>query len=165
VKNAIKVLEALFVDDNEGYVLRQRTKNPLPQGYRPELDVTSELDPGLSSCYLQLIGILRWAIELGRLDIFHEVSILLQHQALPREGHLEALYHIFAYLRSHENMGRIGYDPTKPEIDTSCFESSTADSTEFYGDVEEELPAHMPKPLGKKVVISCLLMLTMPVTW
>jgi hypothetical protein len=53
------------------------------------------LNDYLTSRYLQLMGILRWAIELGRVDIFVEVSQLSQFQALPRQGHLEAAYHIF----------------------------------------------------------------------
>ena len=95
--------------------------SPVYGRYRPELDVTVELDADMMSRFLQLIGILRWAVELGRIDIFHEVSILSQHQALPREGHLEAVYHIFAYLKNkdHRKYGRIGYDPSDPIVDLS----------------------------------------------
>jgi hypothetical protein len=35
-------------------------------------------------------------VELGGIDIYHEISILSKHQAMPRENHLEALYHVFA---------------------------------------------------------------------
>jgi hypothetical protein len=65
VKNAIKTVEGLFVEDGEGYVLKNNAKNPLPSNYKPELDVTDELGPELASRYLQLIGICRWATELG----------------------------------------------------------------------------------------------------
>jgi hypothetical protein len=41
-------------------------------------------------------------VELGRVDIYHEVSVLSQYLALPRAGHLEAVYHIFAYLNKHD---------------------------------------------------------------
>ena len=64
MENAIKTVEGLLLEDGEGYVLKTQAKNPLPQGYRPELDVTSELDSDLASRYMQLIGILRWAVEL-----------------------------------------------------------------------------------------------------
>ena len=46
-----------------------KAKNPLLTNYRPEVDITAELDADLIPRYLQLIGMLRWAIELGRLDI------------------------------------------------------------------------------------------------
>ena len=65
VKNSILVVERLFEEDGEGYVLKTNVCNPFPTGYRPELDVTEELDSALSSRYLQLIGILRWAVEIG----------------------------------------------------------------------------------------------------
>jgi hypothetical protein len=58
-----------------------------------------ELNKKLGLRFLQLVGILRWAIELGQLDIYVELSQLSQHQALPCRGHLEAMYNIFAYLR------------------------------------------------------------------
>ena len=68
------------------------------------------------SRYLQLIGICRWAVELGRIDIFLEVSLLSQYQASPRLGHLEVLYNVFAYLRKHPDMGRLTYDSKAPDV-------------------------------------------------
>jgi hypothetical protein len=145
VKNAISVIENLFEEDGEGYSLKNKVKNPFPSNYRPEIDVTDELASTLATRFMQLIGILRWAIELGRIDIFYEVSALSQYQANPCMGHLEAAYHIFAYLKKHPNMGRLAYDPTMPKIDESVF-NDNADWTSFYGNVEEELPPKMPEP-------------------
>jgi hypothetical protein len=151
-KNAVKTIEDLLEQDGEGYTLKSKARNPLPNNYKPELDVTDELGPELVSRYLQLIGIARWAIELGRIDIFYEVSILSQYQANPRQGHLEALYHVFAYLKNHPDMGRIAYDSKDVDIDESIFPPNT-DWRDFYGDVEEELPTKMPKPRGNPVTI------------
>ena len=39
--------------------------------------------------FQELIGILRWAVEIGRVDILLEVSLLSSHLALPRVGHLQ----------------------------------------------------------------------------
>ena len=103
VKNAVKIVEALIAEDDPDAKVKSTARNPFPTGYKPDLDVTPERNDELGSRYLKLIGILRWAIELGRIDIFIEVSQLSQHQALSRRGHLEALYHIFAYLKKHEN--------------------------------------------------------------
>ena len=100
------------------------------------------------------MGILRWAMELGRVDIFVEVSQLLQHQALPRSGHLEAAYHIFAYLKKHENGARVVFDPRMPNIDERVFNANT-DWRDFYGDVSEEMPPNMPEPKGKSIIVSC----------
>ncbi len=140
VKNAIRVVEALIVEDDPEAKLKSTARNSFPtSGYKPELDVTPELNDELGSRFLQLIGILRWAIELGRLNIFVEVSQLSQHQALPRLGHIETLYHFFAYLKKHENNARIVFDPQTPCIDERVF-NSNADWRDFYGDVCEELP-------------------------
>jgi hypothetical protein len=89
---------------------------------------------------------LRWAVELGR-----EVSVLSQHLALPRVGHLEAVYHIFAYLMKHDK-SRIVFDPADPIIDDQQF--LEVDWTELYGDMVEELPPRMPEPLGNPINIS-----------
>ena len=147
VKNSILVVERLLEEDGEGYVLKSNAKNPFPTGYKPEIDVTEELDHTLASRYMQLIGILRWAVEIGRIDIFLETSLLSQYQANPRFGHLEVAYHIFAYLKKHPDMGKLAYDSKQPEIDESIFHHN-ADWKEFYGDVKEELPPNMPEPRG-----------------
>jgi hypothetical protein len=147
VKNAIMTVESLLEEDGKGYVLKNKVKNPFPMNYRPELDVSDELGSELSSRYLQLIGIARWAIELGRIDITHEVSLLSQYQANPRVGHLEVMYHVFAYLKNHLDMGRIAFDSLTPMVNDSTFQCN-ADWTDFYGDVQEELPHKMPKSRG-----------------
>jgi len=117
------------------------------------LDVTDKLGPKLASRFMQLIGILHWVVELGHINIFQEVSVLSQYQANPRLGHLEAAYHIFAYLKKHLDWGRLVYDGKTPDINKSHF-NSKANWTEFYGDVKEELPPNMPEPCGKPVTIS-----------
>jgi hypothetical protein len=71
-------------------------KNPFPAGYKPEIDIKEELDQALASRYMQLIGILCWAVKIGRINIYLKVSSLSQYKANPWFGHLEAIYHIFA---------------------------------------------------------------------
>jgi len=71
---------------------------PLSSGYRPEMDCTAELKAEGVQRYQEIIGQLRWAIELGRVDILLETSLMTQHLALPREGHLEQAFHLVGYL-------------------------------------------------------------------
>ncbi len=134
------MVEALIAEDDPEAKLKTTARNPFPSGYKPELDdVTPELNNEVGSRFLQLIGILRWAIELGRMDIFVEVSQLSQHQALPRRGHLEALSYIFAYLlKKHENGAQIVFDPITPNID-DCVFNSDADG-KYAGTKREERP-------------------------
>jgi hypothetical protein len=56
IKNVIKTVKSLLAEDGEGYVLKNKVKNPFPMNYQPELDVSNELGPELSSHYLQLIA-------------------------------------------------------------------------------------------------------------
>ena len=67
--------------------------------YHPIEDVTKELNVGGVQFYQELIGILQWAVEIGRVDILLEVSLLSSHLDLPRIEHLHAVYHIFGYLK------------------------------------------------------------------
>jgi hypothetical protein len=153
VKNSILMVERLLGDDGEGYVLKSNVRNPFPTGYKPKLDVMEELNQKLTTRYMQLIGMLHWAVEIGRIDIFLEVSLLSQYQANPRFGHCRAIYHIFAYLKKHPDMGQLAYNSKCPDINERIF-NSNADWKEFYGDVEEELPPNMPK-LQRHLVTVC----------
>jgi hypothetical protein len=110
------------------------------------MDRTDPLDPECLSFYQHLIGVTRWMVELGRIDIATEISLLSSHLAYPWEGPLEADLHVMAYLKQKLNSCLI-FDPTYPDIDTSSF--PTYDWTEFYGDVKEAIPHDMPEPLGK----------------
>ena len=71
------------------YRLSKKAENPFKMGYDPELDTSPVLDLDAASYYLTIIGILRWMVELARMDIITKVSLLSSHVALPREGHLE----------------------------------------------------------------------------
>ena len=152
VEDSINTLQRLLDEDGRGQKISER-KTPLPTAYKPELDLTEELTEDLASRYRQLIGILRWAVELGRVDILYEVSVMSQYQANPRIGHLEGLYHIFGHLKKRQKQ-KIVFDPTAVEVDESCFHHG-ADWTEFYGEVAEELPPGMPEPKGNSVTITC----------
>ena len=101
VKNVITTIEQLFEEDGEGFTFRNIFKNLFPTGYKPELDVTEELGPEMISRYLQLIGIFRWAVGIGRINIFLGVSLLSQYQVSQRIANLELLYNVFAYLNKH----------------------------------------------------------------
>jgi len=89
--------------------------------YRPELDTSPELGTSDASYYMSLIGVLRWIVELGRVDICLECSIMSSFLALPRIGHLEQVLHIFGYLKKHHN-AELVFDATYPEIDAHAFE-------------------------------------------
>jgi hypothetical protein len=64
--------------------------------------------------YQHLISVMRWMVELGRIDVVTvEVSLLFSHLAYPREGHLKTALHIVSYLSQKHNT-RLIFDLTYP---------------------------------------------------
>ena len=135
--------------------LPRKAPTPLSSKYRPEVDVSQELPPSDASHYQSLIGILRWIVELGRVDICCEVSMMSSHLALPRVGHLKEVYHIFGYLRKRHNAEMV-FDPTVPEIDQSQFERRDWSTSEMDMESKETLPPNMPEPRGLGFIMRAL---------
>ena len=48
-------------------------------------DVSQVLSPKESQEYQQFVGIARWFIELGRVDILYELSLLSSHLDMPQK--------------------------------------------------------------------------------
>ena len=145
VRQAVANVESHLGMTNQS--LPKRADTPIQTSYRPELDVSAELAPPDAAYFQSLIGVLRWIVELGRVDICCEVSMLSSHLALPRAGHLEQVLHIFAYLKKYHN-AELVFDPSYPVIEDSDFERQDWTPSES-GHLENELlPPNMPKPLG-----------------
>ena len=88
--------------------------------YAPELDSYAVLDTSLAFYYQSQIGVLRWMVDLGWVDINTEVSMLDSCLALTREVCLEAALHVYGCLRSKHNT-RLSPDPSHPDIGESQF--------------------------------------------
>jgi hypothetical protein len=69
VQNVKEYLASLPGDQK----LLKNTYVPFAGGYKPEIDDSPELDPTRANLYQSQIGILRWCVELGRIDIITEV--------------------------------------------------------------------------------------------
>ena len=96
--------------------------------------------------YQLLVGILRLIVKLGRVDICLEVSLMSSHLALPREGRLDKLFHIFAFLKWKQR-ARMVFDPTYPSIDNDDFPRH--DREKHYGEIKEVIPKNAPSPRGR----------------
>jgi hypothetical protein len=114
VQEAVKNVERWMQERD--MKLPARSDTPMSTTSRPELDTSPEVSPEVANWYQSAIGVLRWAVELGRIDITTETSMLAAHMALPREGHMIAVLRIFSYLKKHHN-ARIAFDPPYPTID------------------------------------------------
>lgn len=153
VSNALKELNRKLVGRGRA-LMTGKLSCVMATGYRPELDQSPELSTDDHTWYQEMIGVLRWAVELGRLDIYNAVTLLASQMASPREGHLEALLRIFAWLQKHDRSSLVA-DPMIPPIDFAQFRE--CDWTDFYPGAKETLPPgkDFPEALGRSVVISC----------
>jgi hypothetical protein len=99
-----------------------------------------------------LVGILRWIVEIGRVDLAYSTSILSSYMCAPRMGHLQAALHVFGYLKNTSHYSLL-LSPSYPDvrkykpIDISRWK-------EFYPHAKEEIPPGMPKPLANGVIMT-----------
>ena len=61
---------------------------PLQSRYQPELDVSEILGPDACNYFQNLIRIINWIVEQGRLGINNLVACLSNFLVNPRDGHL-----------------------------------------------------------------------------
>ena len=123
--------------------MSKKPGTPISTSYSPELDVTPELISTDAAYYQSLVGILRWIVELGRVDICLEISLMSSHLALPCEDHLDKPFHIFAYLK-WKHRARMFFDPTYPSIDNYDFPRH--DWQKHYGEVKEVILTNATSP-------------------
>jgi hypothetical protein len=133
--------------DRKFYMANQ----PMHSDYAPELDVTLLLNNEEINFYQSQISILRWMVELGRLDIYVQVSMLSSYLVQQRQWHMEAVYHLYGYLKSHDKSTMVfdtkyvnWNDDNFPEYDWS----------EFYRDAREDQPSNSSLPRGMPVQIN-----------
>ena len=149
IQTVVKNVEEWLSKRGDGrWKLPSKAETQMRSTYRPELDISPELSTEESSYYQSLIGVLRWIVELGRIDICLEVSMMLCHLALPREGHLEQVFQIFAYLKKYHN-AELVYDPSDPVVNEHEFEQRDWTASEF-GHLQgvEVVPPNMLEPQG-----------------
>jgi hypothetical protein len=109
-----------YLKENGDRKLNKKASAPFEATYRVEIDESPVLGPEMENYFQSQIGILRWCVELVRIDIITEVSMLSTFLCMPCEGHLYAVYHLFAYLSLHHN-AMVVFDPTYPDVDMRAF--------------------------------------------
>jgi hypothetical protein len=163
IKNATKNIKARLADDGLRFNPKlsdknYSAKNPFSSNdYRPELDTSVECTKEQNQFYQNIIGILRWVVELGRIDIGYKVSLLSSYLAIPRTGHLNQALHIMKYLDIHsENI--LTFDPEEyflsPDLRREASDKGRA-MRGLYGNANEELPPNAPEPRGCAIQINC----------
>ena len=85
-------------------------------------------------------------VEIGRIYIATEVSMMISHNACPREGHFETVLHMMGYLKGRHN-SRLAMYPNYPTVNEDSFKDQ--DWYRKYGDIKESIPINAPPPIRK----------------
>ena len=85
-------------------------------------------------------------MELRRIDVCVEVSMMSSQLALPRRGHIEQVLHMFRYVNKHQNAEMV-FDPSEPYVSHKDLKHEEWYSS-FCREIKEELPPNMPYPRG-----------------
>jgi hypothetical protein len=161
VKNAVKSVKDRLKKDGFEYNrklsdVRYSPKQPFTHSsYKPELDVSAECSDDQVSYFQQLIGVLRWIVELGRIDIAYEVSILTSYLASPRTRHLLQAIQIFKYLEIHNSYSLSFGTAYHHVLAESEIEAMVSAMKLIYVDAQEDLPHNAPEPRGLPLQVNC----------
>ena len=157
LKEALRIVKGIM-SENAVKVSGKGTHPYSNVAYRPELDVTPFCDPDQQNMFQCLIGMLRWLIELGRIDILLETAQLSLYSASPRVGHLHQAFHIFHYLNKHDSSW-LPMDPQKIDLEYTGPQNQSPNEKRkkmrsIYRDAKEEIPPNAPPPRGKAVQLN-----------
>jgi len=72
---------------------------------------------------------------------------------MPRKGHLDAVWHVFAYLKRHDK-SKMVFDSRSPAFSVKTNELTRPDWSDFYKDVKEQVPHDAPEPRGQAVELT-----------
>ena len=79
-----------------------KTYTSLDPKDHPELDKSVFLDQIGIQLYQKLLGMLQWAVTLGRFDIMCATMAMGRFKAQPRQGHISRLKQISGFLQRHK---------------------------------------------------------------
>ena len=127
------------------------SKVPLSMGYHPDMDESELLNDVGVSLHQSCMRILRWLVELRRIDIAFQALLMTQFKTLPWYQHIVVFGHIFAYLKNHSR-SRILFDPTSPEFAYKSFVNP--DWSELYSEPEEAILYNAPEVRGLSVTLN-----------
>ena len=97
IDKCLTIYEQLF-----GELPPKKVFTPLDPKDHPEMDTSAFLDKTGIHLYWKLLGMLQWAITLGRIDIMCATMTMGGFRAQPRQGHLDRLKRIFGFLWHHK---------------------------------------------------------------
>ena len=145
-----------------GRPIKKGASTPLPPDIHLEVQDTPILDQKREHQYLQLVGMLQWMVELGRIDICHAARSLSRYSAEPCEKHWDATERVFRYLHKKQNYC-IVIDPSSPgkdfdkNIDLPDLESEVYHAKcmrDIYPDAMEDIDPNLPTAVWEEIPIT-----------
>ena len=131
---------------------RQKYTSPLEKGDHPETDTTDFLDDKGINDYQSLIGMMQWAISLGRFDIHTAVMTMSSYTNAPRIGHLDRARRICGYLC------KMRHATIRFRHGTPDYSGMTHDTMDWrysvYGELDEIIPQDAPEPKGRPITLT-----------
>ena len=135
-----------------GKRLPSKCATPLSSNYASYLEDFPKLMVDGMQRYQELVVHMRWFVEIRRLDILLETSLLLSYLAMPRVRHLKQEFGILGYLKAHPKR-KLGFDLAHPDINENWFQQ--CDWTGFYREAEEAIPGNIPVARGNFILTHC----------
>ena len=132
--------------------LPTRCKTPIMYGYWPETDTSPDLNDEGVTQYKELFRVIRWAFELGWIDILLETELMSTYLDLSCRGHFKQIFHVFGYLKVILKR-KLCFDPQNPKINKRSF--AAHNWYDFYQDTKGAIPADSPTPRGDVVSTHC----------
>jgi len=149
-KYILRVIDELETRLKERQMYLFKHVSPMDIDYHPEQDKSKVLSESDTTWYQGLIGILRWAVEIGRLDISNSVALLSSFLVRPTEGHFLAVLRIYGYLKKYPAHSLV-LDPSYPKLIRNI-SIIREDWVDFYEGASEAIPENKPPPLGQSVI-------------
>ena len=144
-----KYIKDVLIKVQETHGTLRKRNNPCEQDVHLETDASPLLNAIEHRQYQQLIGILNWIMQIGRIDIAYATISLARFVAAPRRTHLLHALHIFAYLKSYPNVRTVvdSSDPIYEYGEEHLNANIQKKMEKFYPEASEEIDRRLPTPL------------------
>jgi hypothetical protein len=131
---------------------KRKYSSPLEKGDHPETDISPLLDEEGITQYQSLIGMMQWAISLGRFDINTAVMTLSSFAMMPRQGHLDRAKRVCGYLWKMKH-AIIRFRTGTPDYSDMTEQSGDWDYS-VYGNNYKITPDDAPPVKGNEVMFT-----------
>ena len=97
-----------------------------------------------------MTGQLQWPVTLGRYDILAHFMSMSRFRLASKIGHIERLKRLYGYVSKTKHFA-IRYRTKEPNCSHLPVQEHDWSRT-VYGNVKEEIPKEIPRPLGNRVI-------------